>query len=42
MQELTLTLSIVHEGGMVMLMALQGHTKEWVMFHRMVIFQMQQ
>jgi hypothetical protein len=37
-RNLTLTLSIVQGGGMVMLMALQGHTKEWVMFQRMMTF----
>jgi len=37
-------IDIVHrqEGGMTMLMALQEHTKEWVMFQRMMTFWMRQ
>jgi hypothetical protein len=32
LRNLTLTLSIIQKGDMAMLMALQGHRKEWVMF----------
>jgi hypothetical protein len=35
-------LSIVQESNMAMLMALQGYIKEWVMFQKMMIFQMPQ
>jgi hypothetical protein len=37
-------IDIIHclEGSMAMLMVLQGHTKEWVMFQRMMTFLMQQ
>jgi len=33
-------IDIVQQGNMAMLMALQGHTKEWVMFKTMMTFQM--
>jgi hypothetical protein len=35
-------IDIVHrpKGNMAMLMALQGHMKEWMMFKRMMTFQM--
>jgi hypothetical protein len=34
MEEFEIDISIVQEGNMAMLMALQGHTKEWLMTFR--------